>query len=52
MVRRRAARSAVARNVLRELELFQPLAILTAPAALAAGFPPWLGLVAGLWVVA
>jgi uncharacterized RDD family membrane protein YckC len=46
------ARSAVARNVLRELELFQPLAILTAPAALAAGFPPWLGLVAGLWVVA
>jgi uncharacterized RDD family membrane protein YckC len=45
------ARSAVARNVLRELELFQPLAILTAPAAVAGGFPPWLGLVAGLWVV-
>jgi uncharacterized RDD family membrane protein YckC len=45
------ARAVVSRNLLRELELFQPLAILMAPAALAGGFPPWVGLVAGLWVV-
>ena len=45
------ARAVVARNLLRELELFQPLGILLAPGAVAAGFPPWLGLVAGLWVV-
>jgi uncharacterized RDD family membrane protein YckC len=45
------ARAVVARNVLRELELFQPLGILLAPAAVAGGFPPWVGLVAGLWVV-
>ncbi len=45
------ARAVVARNLLRELELFQPLGILLAPAAVAGGFPPWLGLVAGLWVV-
>ena len=45
------ARAVVARNLLRELELFQPLAILLAPAAVAQGFPPWVGVVAGLWVV-
>lgn len=45
------ARAVVARNVLRELELFQPLGLLLAPAAVAGGFPPWVGLVAGLWVV-
>ncbi|HZX42564.1 MAG TPA: RDD family protein [Myxococcaceae bacterium] len=45
------ARAVVARNLLRELELFQPLGILLAPASVAGGFPPWLGLVAGLWVV-
>ncbi|HUM10762.1 MAG TPA: RDD family protein [Myxococcaceae bacterium] len=45
------ARAVVARNLLRELELFQPLGILLAPAAVAGGFPPWLGLLAGLWVV-
>jgi uncharacterized RDD family membrane protein YckC len=45
------AQAVVARNLLRELELFQPLAILLAPAAVAGGFPAWVGLVAGLWVV-
>jgi len=45
------ARAVVARNLLRELELFQPLGILLAPGAIAAGFPEWLGLVAGLWVL-
>jgi uncharacterized RDD family membrane protein YckC len=45
------AQAVVARNLLRELELFQPLGILLAPAAVAEGFPPWVGLVAGLWVL-
>jgi uncharacterized RDD family membrane protein YckC len=45
------AQAVVARNLLRELELFQPLAILLAPAAVAGGFPAWVGLVAGLWVL-
>jgi uncharacterized RDD family membrane protein YckC len=45
------AQAVVARNLLRELELFQPMVILLAPAAVAGGFPPWVGLVAGLWVV-
>jgi uncharacterized RDD family membrane protein YckC len=46
------ARAVVARNLLRELELFQPLVVLLVPGALAAGFPPWVGLVAGGWVLA
>jgi uncharacterized RDD family membrane protein YckC len=45
------AQAVVARNLLRELELFQPMFILLAPAAIAGGFPAWVGLVAGLWVV-
>jgi uncharacterized RDD family membrane protein YckC len=45
------ARAVVARNLLRELELFQPMFILLAPAAIAGGFPAWVGLVAGLWVL-
>jgi uncharacterized RDD family membrane protein YckC len=46
------ARAVVARNLLRELELFQPLGFLLAPGAIAEGFPPWVGLLAGAWVVA
>lgn len=45
------AQAVVARNLLRELELFQPMVILLAPAAIAGGFPAWVGLVAGLWVL-
>jgi uncharacterized RDD family membrane protein YckC len=45
------AQAAVSRNLLRELELFQPMVILLAPAAIAGGFPAWVGLVAGLWVL-
>jgi len=45
------AQAVVARNLLRELELFQPMVILLAPAAFAGGFPAWVGLVAGLWVL-
>ena len=45
------AQAVVARNLLRELELFQPLAILLAPAAISGGFPAWVGLIAGLWVL-
>jgi uncharacterized RDD family membrane protein YckC len=42
----------VARNLLRELELFQPLFILSAPQLVAQGFPAWVGLLAGGWVLA
>jgi uncharacterized RDD family membrane protein YckC len=45
------AQAVVARNLLRELELFQPMVILLAPAAIAGGFPAWVGLIAGLWVL-
>ena len=45
------AQAVVARNLLRELELFQPMVILLAPAAVAGGFPAWVGLIAGLWVL-
>jgi uncharacterized RDD family membrane protein YckC len=46
------ARAVLARGLLRELELFQPLQVLLAPAMLAPGMPPWAGLVAGSWALA
>jgi uncharacterized RDD family membrane protein YckC len=45
------ARAVVARNLLRELELFQPMALLAAPQLMAGGFPPWVGLLAGGWLL-
>jgi uncharacterized RDD family membrane protein YckC len=45
------ARAVVARNLLRELELFLPLLVLSAPQVVAGGFPAWVGLVAGGWVL-
>lgn len=46
------ARAVLARGLLRELELFQPLQVLLAPAMLAPGLPPWAGLLAGGWALA
>lgn len=46
------ARAVLARGLLRELELFQPLAVLLAPGMFSAGLPPWAGFLAGGWVLA
>jgi uncharacterized RDD family membrane protein YckC len=46
------ARAVLARGLLRELELFQPLQVVLAPAMLAPGLPAWAGLLAGGWALA
>jgi uncharacterized RDD family membrane protein YckC len=46
------ARSLIARNLLREVELFQPLAVLVAPQATFGAFPGWVGVCAACWTLA
>jgi uncharacterized RDD family membrane protein YckC len=40
-----------ARNLMRELEVFGPLVVLTAPDSLWPGAPPWARLLAGAWLL-